>query len=174
MTLSVDELAGAVVSEASLRLAESKKKIRHCLNQLTDEQVWWRQAESQNSIGNLILHLCGNVRQRIVSEVGGELDTRNRPQEFSERRAIPKDELLRQLDVVVQEASMTLTRTTAADLLKSCRVRGVEVTALRAIFESVSHFVGHTHQLIYITRCLLGDAYWFEWTPSTPEEGARQ
>jgi hypothetical protein len=48
------------------------------------------------------------------------------------------------------------------------------VTALAAIFDSVPHFVGHTHKIVYITRSLLGDAYQFEWTPSTPEQGALQ
>jgi uncharacterized damage-inducible protein DinB len=108
MAPSVDELELAVVSEASYRLIESTKKIRHCLNQLSDEQVWWRQAESQNSIGNIIFHLCGNVRQWIISGIGGEPGIRDRPNEFSERRVLPKHELLRQLDEVVQQACAAL------------------------------------------------------------------
>ncbi|MGO9112443.1 MAG: DUF1572 family protein [Thermoguttaceae bacterium] len=165
MALSVEELGQAVASEASHRLIESQNKIRHCLNQLTDEQVRWRQAESQNSIGNIILHLCGNVRQWIVSGIGGEPDLRDRPKEFSERRGLPKDELLRQLDEVVHQACATLSSTPVAELLVKRRVQGFDVTALAAIFDSVPHFVGHTHQIVYIARSLLGDAYQFEWTP---------
>ena len=70
MASTTEELAQAVVYEAADRLKESVAKIKHCLNQLGDEQVWWRQSESQNSIGNIILHLCGNLRQWIVSGVG--------------------------------------------------------------------------------------------------------
>ena len=60
---------------------------------------------------------------------------------------------------------------TAADLLTRLRIQGFDVTALGAIFDCVPHFVGHTHQIVYITRCLLGDAYRFEWTPSAPGQG---
>jgi hypothetical protein len=94
MSATTDELARAVAVEASNRLVESVKKIKHCLNQLSDEQVWWRQTPSQNSIANIILHLCGNVRQWVVSGIGGEPDIRDRPREFSERQIIPKAELL--------------------------------------------------------------------------------
>ena len=174
MAPSVEELGRAVASEASHRLIESLNTIRHCLNQLTDEQVGWRQAESQNSIGNMILHLCGNVRQWIVSGIGGEPDIRDRPKEFSERGELHKDEFLRQLDEVVHQACAALASTPVAELLVGRRIQGFNVTALAAIFNSVPHFVGHTHQIVYITRSLLGDAYQFEWTPSTPEQGAPQ
>ena len=172
MAPSVEEVGRAVVAEASLRLTESVKKIRHCLGQSTDKQVWWRQAESQNSIGNIILHLCGNVRQWIISGIGGQPDIRDRPKEFSERRMLPKDELLRQLDEVVEQARVALAKTTATELLKHRRIQGFEVTVLAAIFDSVPHFVGHTHQIVFVTRSLLSDAYKFEWTPSMPEQGA--
>jgi len=174
MSPTTEELAGAVATEASNRLAESARKIQHCLNQLSEEQVWWRQSESQNSIANILLHLCGNVRQWIVSGIGGQPDLRDRPQEFSQRRAIPKAELLQQLDDVVRDATAVLSETTAADLLARRRIQGFDVTALAAIFDSVTHFVGHTHQIVYITRSLLGDAYRFQWAPATPEQGAPQ
>jgi hypothetical protein len=174
MAVTLEELGQAVVSEASLRLSESLKKIRHCLGQLTDQQIWWRQADSLNSIGNIVLHLCGNVRQWLISGVGGQPDIRDRPKEFSERRILPKDQLLRQLEEVVEQANATLGKTTAANLLEGRRIQGFNVTVLSAVFDAVPHFVGHTHQIVYITRTLLGDAYRFEWTPSTPEQGAQQ
>jgi hypothetical protein len=69
---------------------------------------------------------------------------------------------------------VVLAKTTATDLLRRRRIQGFDVTALGAIFDSVPHFVGHTHQIVYITRCLLGDAYRFEWVPETSEQGAGQ
>ena len=53
---------------------------------LTDAQVWWRPNEASNSIGNLILHLSGNVRQWIVGGVGRQPNERNRQLEFDERK----------------------------------------------------------------------------------------
>jgi hypothetical protein len=174
MAPTTEELAQAVVAETRKRLEESLTKIEHCLSQLDDEQVWWRQSESQNSIGNVILHVCGNLRQWIVSGIGGERDTRHRPSEFSERGPIPTAELLGRLKGVVREACATLSATGPEELLKSRRIQGSDVTGLGAIFDSVPHFVGHTHQIVFITRLQLGDRYEFEWSPSTPEEGAPQ
>lgn len=174
MAPTTEELAQAVVAEAENRLEESLTKIKHCLNQLNDEQVWWRQSEPQNSIGNIILHLCGNLRQWIVAGVGSEADTRHRPSEFSERGPIPKNELLGRLEGGVREACAALAAAGPEQLLKSRRIQGSDVTGIGAIFDSVPHFVGHMHQVVYIARSQLGDRYEFEWSPSTPEEGAPQ
>jgi hypothetical protein len=169
--MTADELAAAVGNEAANELASALGKIKHCLGQLSDEQVWWRSRSSLNSVGNLILHLCGNVRQWTVAGLGGAADVRDRPAEFSERGPIPKDELLRRLEAVVDEARTVLARQTARQLLKARRIQGFDVTGLVAIFDSVPHFRGHTQEIISMTRLQLGDAYKFQWKPITPEQG---
>src|SRR6516164_123230 len=99
-----DEVAAAVGSEAANELTSALARIKHCLGQLTDEQVWWRSRPALNSIGNLILHLCGNLRQWVVAGLGGAADSRDRPAEFAERGPLPKEELLRMLEAVLDEA----------------------------------------------------------------------
>jgi hypothetical protein len=170
--ITADEVAAAVAREAGNELASALGKIKHCLGQLTDEQVWWRSRPSLNSIGNLILHLCGNVRQWIVAGLGGAADSRDRPAEFAERGPIPKNELVRRLDAVVDEAKAVLAGQTARQLLEARRIQGFGVTGLAAIFDSVPHFRGHTQEIISLTRLQLGDAYKFAWAPTTPEQGA--
>jgi hypothetical protein len=167
-----EELAAAVVTEAANELRSAEEKIKHCLTQLSDEQVWWRSHPSLNSIGNLILHLCGNVGQWLVAGLGDHEDTRNRPAEFAERGPIPKAELLGRLDAVVRAANEVLGRLTAADLLRVRRIQGYDVTGLGALFSSIPHFRGHTQEIIHITRLQLGDAYQLDWQPTTPEQGA--
>jgi hypothetical protein len=161
----------AYVTEARQRLAQCTDRIRHCLAQLDDAQVWWRPAESMNSIGNLLLHLAGNVRQWIVSGVGGVPDVRDRPSEFAERGAVPKAELLRRLDAVTREADAVLARVEDGQLLAPRRIQGFDLTVLAAIFDCVAHFQGHTQEIVHLTRQQLGDAYRFAWTPATPEQG---
>ena len=90
---SPSELAAAVGNEASAELSGAAYKIKHCAGQLSDDQLWWRPSSSMNSIGNLILHLCGNVRQWITCGIGGLRDTRDRPREFAEQGPIASDEL---------------------------------------------------------------------------------
>jgi hypothetical protein len=170
--MTADELAAAVGTEAAKELASALAKIKHCLDQLTDEQVWWRSHPSLNSIGNLILHLCGNVRQWIIAGLGGAVDLRDRPSEFAERGPIPREELVHQLDTVVGQAGEMLGKQTARQLLELHRIQGFDVTGLAAIFDSVPHFRGHTLEIIHMTRLQLGAAYKFAWTPTTPEQGA--
>ena len=170
--ITADELAAALGSAAGNELTSALARIKHCLGQLTDEQVWWRPRPALNSIGNLILHLRGNVRQWVVAGLSGGADSRDRPAEFAVRGPIPKGELLRQLEAVVDEARAVLARLTARQLLEARRIQGFDVTGLAAVFDTVPHFRGHTQEIVSLTRLQLGDAYKFAWAPTTPEQGA--
>lgn len=170
--MTADELAAAVGTAAAHELDSALVRIKHCLGQLNDERVWRRSQPSLNSIGNLILHLCGNLRQWIVAGVGGAADRRDRPAEFAEQGPIPKEELLRRLEAVVEEAKRVLADVEARQLTEVRSVQGFDVTGLAAIFDSVPHFRGHTQEIVHMTRLQLGDAYKFAWTPTTPEQGA--
>jgi hypothetical protein len=171
MMPSGEELARAVVAAARHRLAESAARIKHCLGQLSDVQLAWRPSETQNSIANLVLHLCGNLRQWIVSGCGGEPDTRDRPGEFAERRLLCRAELEHRLDEAVGRADTVLAVLTAGQLLEKRRIQGFDTTVLGALFDSVPHFSGHTQEIVFLTRLQLGDAYQFQWVPATPEQG---
>jgi hypothetical protein len=171
-SINADALAAAVGSAAAKELTSALARVKHCLGQLTDEQVWWRARPCLNSIGNLMLHLCGNVRQWIVAGLGGAADVRDRPAEFTERGPIPREELLRRLEAVVADASKVLVGLSARQLLQTRSIQGFDVTGLAAIFDSVPHFRGHTQEIISMTRLQLGDAYRFAWNPPTAEQGA--
>jgi hypothetical protein len=170
--MTADKLAAVVGTAAAHELESALNRIKHCLGQLNEEQMWRRSQPSINSIGNLILHLCGNLRQWIVAGVGGASDARNRPAEFAERGPIPKDELMRRLEAVVKEAKGVLAGVDARQLAEVRRIQGFDVTGVAAIFDSIPHFRGHTQEIVHMTRLLLGDAYRLAWEPKTPEEGA--
>ena len=117
---------------ASLFLAFSRDKLfnqywprlRTCVESLSDQQVWWRPNDASNSVGNLLLHLNGNVQQWLVASFEREQDDRNRPIEFSERQIIPARALLDKLDTTMQRASSVLARLTAADLRETFHIQG--------------------------------------------------
>jgi hypothetical protein len=165
-------IGSAFLTEAHVTLAGALAKIDHCLDQLSETDLQWRQIESHNSIQNVILHLCGNLRQWMLHGVGGAPDTRNRPAEFADHAPRPKAELARLLCDTVSQCEQMLAGLPPEKLLERRRIQGFETTVLSAIFETVSHFVGHQHQIVYITRLRLGDAYKFQWTPASPEQGA--
>jgi PhzF family phenazine biosynthesis protein len=146
--------------------------ITHCVDQLSEEQVWWRPHPSMNSIGNLLLHLTGNVRQWIVAGIGGAVDVRDRPAEFSQTAPIPKATLRKHLEEAVAEAMAALARSNPVDMSAERRIQGGDVTGWEAIFDSVPHFKGHTQEIVCLTRMQLGTAYEFHWEPQTPEQGA--
>jgi Protein of unknown function (DUF1572) len=114
--ITADDMAIAVGTEAANELTSAVDRIKHCLGQLNEEQLWRRSQRSLNSIGNLILHLCGNLCQWIVAGLGGEADVRDRAAEFSERGPISKHDLLHRLDAVVSDAKEVLGRLTARQL----------------------------------------------------------
>lgn len=172
MPPTAEDVTHAVLLEASGVLDQSVEKIRHCLEQLSDEQVWWRPHASLNSIGNLVLHLTGNVRQWMVSGIGGSADVRDRPAEFAQRAAIPKAQLLAGLKDVVDETKQVFGRATAADMLRVRRIQGFTLSGWGALFDSIPHFKGHTQEIISLTRIQLKDAYRFHWQPATAEQGA--
>src|SRR3954470_17249405 len=92
-----EQLGVEFLNEARREMDDCPRKIEHCLEQLTDEQLWWRPNEATNSIANLLLHLAGNVGQRIGSVIGGQPHDRDRDREFAERGPIAKAELRERL-----------------------------------------------------------------------------
>ena len=131
-------------------------RMRVCVESLTGEQVWWRPNEASNSIGNLLLHLNGNVRQWLVASFNRQDDTRHRPAEFAGRDPIPARLLLDRLAATLDEAAAVLDRLTAADLAAAMQIQGYSVTGLDAVYQVVEHFGRHYGQIIYITKMLRG------------------
>jgi uncharacterized damage-inducible protein DinB len=164
------ETGRAFLAEARRHLLEDYlPKIERCLERLTDEQVWWRASERSNSVGNLLLHLEGNLRQWVVSGAGGAADTRLREREFGERRRLPRAELLAALRAAVLEADDVLARLDPATLLETRRVQGLGVTLLNAVFHAVEHFAMHTGQIILLTKALAdADLAFYDFSSGVP------
>jgi len=131
-------------------------RVERCISELTEEEVWWRQHESNNSVGNLVLHLTGNLRQFILSGVGSMKDTRNKDHEFAERQRIPKEELIRELQKALLAADDTLSQLDEARLLETTTVQDRERPVFEVIAVVVEHFALHCGQIIYITKLKTG------------------
>ena len=149
----MSEIGQAFIARCRHHLAEDfLPKIERCLELLSDEQVWWRANPQSNSIGNLLLHLSGNVRQWIVSGIGGMIDARDRDAEFAERSIISRDELLARLKQTLSEADDALANFDICRLLERMQIQGCEVSALEAILHVVEHFSMHTGQIILMSK----------------------
>jgi uncharacterized damage-inducible protein DinB len=129
-------------------------RLRSAVESLTEDQVWSRPNASSNSIGNLILHLNGNMYQWLVASFNRLEDTRNRPAEFAETGSIPASTLLEKLEKTIEEAGAVLARLTEADLLARYEIQGYNVTGLDAVYQVIEHFAMHYGQILYITKMM--------------------
>lgn len=168
----MDETAQNFIADAREYLRENYlPKIERCLEQLTDEQVWWRANEESNSIGNLLLHLEGNARQWIVGGVGGTADVRARGREFGERAHVPRAELVERLRATLGEVDGVLARLEPRELSERKQIQGCDVTVLTAVLHVVEHFSTHTGQIILLTKILVGkDLVFYDFAEGAPRE----
>jgi uncharacterized damage-inducible protein DinB len=150
--------AGETFVQESRRylMEEYFPKIRRSLEELSDEDLWWRPNEASNSIGNLVLHLAGNARQWVVAGIGGERDQRNRQEEFDRKGGIGSSELIRHLEGTLKEVDRVLARVAEKDLLQERVIQGLSVTVLAALYHVVEHFSMHTGQIIYLSKLRTG------------------
>jgi uncharacterized damage-inducible protein DinB len=154
----------AIRTEAELFLGFSKHlfveqympEIERCFANLTDEQMWLRPNAESNSAGNLVLHLCGNVRQWITCGIGGVPDDRQRQKEFDEKGPVPREVLLNRLRSTVHAAVNVLSNIDPAILKEKRFIQGKERNVLEAIYHVVEHFSMHTGQIIFIAKALSG------------------
>jgi len=137
-------------------LGEFWPRIKECVAPLTTEQIWWRPNEASNSIGNLLLHLNGNVRQWLVTSFNRAEDTRNRPAEFAAKEGGTPAELLDQLGATLEEAAQVLDRLTIDELLAAYEVQGYQTRGLDIVYHVVEHFGMHYGQILYIAKLLSG------------------
>lgn len=139
------------------KLDQLRGRIHDCVERLSDDQIWLRHSENENSVGNLVLHLCGNVRQWIGHAIAGQPDQRKRASEFAARGGLGKAALLQKLDEVIDSAVVTI-RTLPPERLEEPRtIQAYHVTVFEAIYHVVEHFAQHTAQIIFATKLLTGD-----------------
>ena len=154
------DLKEAVCADLAKRLRFAELSIAHCLDQLPDADVWWRPAEGQNSVGNLVLHVCGAMRQLIVAGVGGAADDRQRQAEFAERGPIETDLLKRRVAETVAASREVIERADSSDLLATRRrAQGTSTTVLSDLLTAAHHSSEHAAQIVYLTHMRLGDRY---------------
>lgn len=149
----MNELGKIFIARSQFHLAEDfLPKIERCLEAISDEQVWRRANEQSNSIGNLLLHLSGNVRQWIVCGLGGADDSRDRDAEFAQRSVVPRAELFQRLKQTIDEAVSVLGQLDPDALLEEREIQGLKVSMMEAVLHVVEHFSMHTGQIILMTK----------------------
>ena len=150
-----DDLRDALIREVLHRIYnECLPRILSCIDMLDNQRIWWRPNENSNSIGNIVLHLCGNVRQWIYAGLGKNEDVRNRQAEFDEREGFPILELKEKLIWVMEQVRPVIENVPTEELLHIRSVQTFEETGLTILVHVTEHFSYHTGQIAYITKML--------------------
>lgn len=166
-----DTVESLFLSYSSNKLTQNCGWIETCIDKLTADQIWFRGGENANSVGNLVLHLCGNVRQWIGHGVAAKPDIRMRDREFAARGGVNGEELKERLRATVHDAVAVLAALPASRLVERATLQNYEVSVLEAIYQVVAHFGQHTGQIILITKALTGEDLGFYAYLNAPHTG---
>ncbi len=152
MTGATDTGKEFIASARHHLVVEYLPKITACVAQLSEEDFWWRASESENSVGNLLLHLTGNLRQWIITGIGGAPDTRVRQEEFDARGGRTKGEVLELFTATVNEVDRILLSFDVQRLTEVRHFQKWDHSCLHAISHVVEHVAQHMGQIIFITK----------------------
>lgn len=147
-------IAAELINHAVLRMSENTPRIVRCLDELSEEEVWQRPNASSNSIGNLVLHLCGNITQYIVSSLGGKDDLRVRDEEFAATGGYTKAQLIKKLEGTLSEAIHIIKNVTEEELLRQRHVQAYCFSGIGNIIHVAEHYSYHTGQIAFWTKLL--------------------
>ena len=166
------EIETAFVTESKIRFENSFKLLFHCLEQLDEQQLWWRPNDKMNSTAILVKHVCGNMRQWTITQINNSEERRNRPAEFLNDHGKTKAELIALAQTLQTDFTNALDNFDTSRLLEPRRIQGSDVTILGAMFHALTHLDGHVGQIALLTRMQLGDNYKIFWAPKTEEQRA--
>lgn len=149
-----EKLTKEFLNESVFRMDENTKRIANCIDRLEKVQIWKRPNEYSNSIGNLILHLCGNITQYVISSLGGVKDERERDLEFGIREGFSKAQLMAKLSATVESAINTINAMDPEQLMMKRMVQGFNYSGMANIIHVVEHYSYHTGQIAFWTKFL--------------------
>jgi uncharacterized damage-inducible protein DinB len=148
-----DQIRDVLVKDVRRRLLdESMPRIRKCLDELTNEEIWHRPNNNTVSVGNLLLHLNGNVRQWILTGIGGQIDKRERDAEFLAEQSNSGDELYTILESTMSEIIPILDNITSEDLILEKNIQGFTETVTAILIHVTEHFSYHVGQITYFVK----------------------
>ncbi|HSE37675.1 MAG TPA: DinB family protein [Blastocatellia bacterium] len=150
-----DNLSETVLASLRSRITRIlPSQIRACIEELTDDQLWWRPNEHANSVGNLVLHLSGSMRHYLSRGVGHIEYSRNRPAEFAERGPVPRAQLLDTFNETIRQAEQVLNNFDTSRLLDPTDEPDYVATLFDTIFNVSIHLATHAGQIVYVTKML--------------------
>ncbi|WP_372973700.1 DinB family protein [Muriicola sp.] len=148
------DLAREFIENALFRIEENMRMLQKSLDFLKEEEVWKRPNETSNSVGNILVHLRGNITQYILAGLGGAEDLRERDAEFAVQGGLSKRELMEQIHALMQEVKSALKNLSDEQLTNYYKVQGFDLSGAGIVLHVVEHFSYHTGQIAFWTKSL--------------------
>ena len=153
-------IASDFLAFSAVKMQDLHQDIATCLGKLTEEQIWRRGAPHENSVGNLLLHLEGNIRQWILHGIAGQRDVRRRDDEFTLSPSMDSSAAFANLTATLTEARQVIATLPPARLTEIIdpQPNGTwrHTTILVAIYKVVSHIEYHVGQIVLLTKQMYG------------------
>lgn len=150
-----DKWMSEFLENSVYRLDESTRMNKISLESIEESNIWQKPNDSSNSIGNQIIHICGNMTQYIIASLGGQSDLRNRDAEFSITDGFTGSELIQKLEDTVHQAKYVLNNCSKSQLLKRYMVQGFDLSGIGIVIHAVEHYSYHTGQIAFWTKLLI-------------------
>ena len=151
-TRTLDQVALEAFRSRITRILPTQ--IRACIEELSDEQLWWRGNDESNSVGNLVLHVSGSTRHYLSRSLGHIDYKRDRSAEFAERGPIPKQQLLAIFDETIAQAASVLDSFDTSRFTEQSEEPNYYGTIFEQVFGVAIHLATHAGQIVYVTKIL--------------------
>ena len=165
------QIENELIKIISIRFSKAFERLSHSVRQLDNRQIWYRPSSSSNSVGVILQHLSGNLRQWVCSAIGGEVFQRNRPQEFKDSDLISQKDMLERINELDMKIQSILLQLTHESLLSPRRIQGFDETVMSALLAALTHLELHGGQVTFLVKLMLDKEYKTAWQPMTTEQG---
>lgn len=154
MNLS-NQITKELIDDVKLRIFEECfPRIHQCLDELSVEEIWHKPNENSNSIGNLVLHVCGNLRQYFLNGIANQEDIRNRTLEFEERGPLSVDVLKSKMHGLIKDIEPVLQGISPETLVLEKEVQGFRMSVISILVHVTEHLSYHTGQIAFYTKLI--------------------
>ncbi|MDC3276443.1 DUF1572 domain-containing protein [Flavobacteriaceae bacterium] len=140
--------------QSIFRLKEGYRMVVKALDFIDEKELWQIPVENGMSLGNQILHSCGNMRQYIISSLGNQIDSRKRDLEFKTKSQLEKKVLLKQLKETIDASIQIIKKTNEQEYLKVKKVQAFSFSGIGLVLHAVEHFSYHVGQIAFWVKFL--------------------
>jgi len=148
-----------IIEDIQILMSRELDSLKSEIELFPDDEIIWNVLPGiSNSAGNLVLHICGNLKYFIGAVLGNTGYLRDRESEFN-RKSGSRTELITDLldtKEVVQNVLPGLSEKTLVDIYPKT-VGGIELACGRFLMHLAVHLSFHVGQVGYLRRILTGD-----------------